>query len=619
MSLPGTLPRLSLRPVLGALRRTLRQGSLWLRMAEQLAPYLRRYRGQFGLALALGVGYTLVGLAEPWAMKLLLDNVLLQQPLPELLQGILGSIATDRIRLLHLVIALVVLFAVVRGLLYFYQQLLAARVGQCATAAMRIALYSNLQRLSFAFHDRRRTGDVLTRLTSDIRLLRDIFVALPLSLTSELLLIIGMIVVMALMDWSLTLLALMIIPALAVMLRLYQKPMRAAIRRQREREGDIASIAAEVLGAIRVVQGFRREQHEIDRFSVENKRSIRTGLKAARLEARFRWHAEITVAVVTALVLGVATRRALAGALSPGDLIVFVAYLRTFNRPLRRVSRMAERSARGVAAGERVLELLAEEPDVEDHRGAMRAPRFRGEIRFDEVSFSHRRVSALRGVSLAIAPGERVAIVGPTGAGKTTLASLIPRFYDPAAGRVLIDGRDVREYKLGSVRDRVSLVFQEPVLFATTVADNIGYGKPDAGAEEIVRAATLAGLHPIISGLADGYDTVLGERGARLSGGERQCVAIARAAIKEAPIVILDEPLSGLDSRSADLVLRALRGIMQGRTVIMISHHLACLREMDRIVVLDRGQVVEEGTYPDLVRGGGLFSQLIQLQTGQVA
>jgi ATP-binding cassette subfamily B protein/subfamily B ATP-binding cassette protein MsbA len=619
MSITAALPRLDCRSVLGAPRRALRQWTLWLHTAGRIAPYLRPHLGQFGLALALGAGYTAVGLAEPWTMKLLLDNVLLQHPLPEFLRRLLGALATDRIRLLYLVIVLVVLFAAVRGLLYYYQQLLAARVGQYATAAMRLALYTNLQRLSFAFHDRRRTGDVLTRLTSDIRLLRDLFVSLPLSLTSELLLIVGMVLVMGLMDWRLTLLALTIVPILAVMLRLYRRPMRAAIRRQREREGDIASIAAEALGAIRVVQGFRREQHEIDRFSVENKRSIHTGLKAARLEARFRWHAEITVAVVTALVLAVATHRVLAGALSPGELIVFVAYLRTFNRPLRRVSRMAERSARGVAAGERVFELLAEEPDVKDRPGALRAPRFRGAIAFDDVSFSHRRVSALRGVSLTVDPGERIAIVGPTGAGKTTLASLIPRFYDPTVGRVLLDGRDVREYRLASIRDRVSLVFQEPVLFATSVAENIAYGKPGASTDDIVRAATLAGLHPIISGLAERYDTGLGERGARLSGGERQCVAIARAAIRETPIVILDEPLTGLDSRSADLVLRALRGLMQGRTVIMISHHLACLREMDRIVVLDRGRVVEEGAYADLVRRGGLFTELMQLQTGQVA
>jgi ABC-type multidrug transport system fused ATPase/permease subunit len=225
----------------------------------------------------------------------------------------------------------------------------------------------------------------------------------------------------------------------------------------------------------------------------------------------------------------------------------------------------------------------------------------------------------LRNVNLLIQPGERIAIVGPTGAGKSTLASLVPRFYDPSEGRVVIDGRDVRDYTLDSLRDRVSLVFQEPVLFATTVAENVAYGKPGAAMDEIVQAVTLAGLHPVVASLRDGYDTVIGERGATLSGGQRQCVAIARAVIKDAPIVILDEPLAGLDSRSVDLVLRALRLLMEGRTVIMISHHLSCLRDMDRIVVLDDGRVVEEGTYQTLAARAGLFAELVQLHAGQVA
>lgn len=619
MNLAAVLPRFDVRALGGRVRKRLRQWSAWARMAERLGPFLERHRGRFALALACGVGYTLVGLAEPWAMKLLIDNVILEQPLPELLRRALGPAAGTRLGLLNTVIVLIVVFAAARGVFYYYQQLLSARVGQATTASLRLAVYSHLQRLSFAFHDRRRTGDILTRLTSDIRLLRDVFVSLPLSLTTEALLVVGMVAVMAMMDWSLTLLALAIIPLLAVTLRLHQRPMRAAIRQQREREGDIASMASETLGAIRVVQGFRREQHEIDRFSSENRRSLRTGLKAARLEARLRWYAEITVAVVTALVLAIAARRVLAGVLSPGDLIVFVAYLRAFSRPLRRVSRMAERAARGATAGERVLELLAEEADVADRPGAVPARRLTGAIRFENVSFSHRRRgSTLRHVDLTIAPGERVALVGPTGAGKSTLASMVPRFYDPSTGRVTIDGRDVRDYTLGTLRSRVSLVFQEPVLFATSIAENIGYGKPGASREEIVEAATRAGIHAQIAGLQDGYDTVIGERGVTLSGGQRQCVAIARAVIKDAPIVILDEPLVGLDGRSLDLVLRALRSLMEGRTVLMISHQPVSLRDMQRIVVLDQGRVVEEGTVDDLLGRGGLFHEMQRHHAGQV-
>jgi ABC-type multidrug transport system fused ATPase/permease subunit len=589
-------------------------------MAMRLSPYVRKRKGRLGIALACGLGYTLIGLVEPWTMKLILDNVILGRPLPSSLVPLLAPVADDRFALLNVMVAAMVVFAGVRGLLYYYQKLLTARVGQQATADMRLELYRHLQRLSFTFHDRRRTGDLLARLTGDIRLLRDIFISLPLAMVSELMLVTGMVVVMFLMDWSLTLLALLTLPGLVVMLRMYQGPMRKALRRQRDREGDIATIASEVLGAIKVVQGFRRERYEVERFAVQNKRSLRTGLKAARLEAKFRWYAEVTVAVVTALVVGVAARRVLAGALTPGDIIVFVRYLRTFNRPLRRVSRMAERTARGTAAGERVLEVLNIEPDVRDRPGAVKASRFEGRVGFEGVGFVRpKRRRVLEDIDLEIEPGERVAIVGPTGAGKSTLVSLIPRFYEPTKGRVTIDGRDVREFTLSSLRAYVSFVFQEPILFATSVAENIGYGKPGAGRAEIVRAAEEAGIDPIISALPEGYDTVIGERGGTLSGGERQCVAIARAMIKDAPIVILDEPTTGLDTWSAAMVAAALRRLMEGRTVLLISHDLKHARDVDRVVVMDAGRIVDEGAHADLLARNDLYRTLTRFDLQEVA
>jgi ATP-binding cassette subfamily B protein len=609
-----------LRRVRRTVERRARQWSDFGRMWSRLAPYLRRQRGRFILATLCGVGFTAAGLAEPWTLKLILDNVVLSRPLSGAFAPLGAMVDGNRLALLNVLVVAILLIAAARGSLYYFQQLLTARVGQQVTTQMRAELYGHLQRLSFTFHDRRRTGDLLARLTSDIRLLRDIFVSLPIAITSELFLVVGMTAVMFVIDVQLTLLALAVVPALAVSLRLYQKPMRKAIRRQREREGDIASIASEVLGAIKVVQGFHREQHEVDRFNLQNRRSLRTGLKAARLEAKLRWYAEVTVAVVTALVLGIAARRVLAGALSPGDLIVFVSYLRTFNRPLRRVSRMAERSARGVTAGERVLELLAVEPEVRDAKDAIVAPQFLGEIRFDDVHFQHRKHRpVLMHVRLTIEPGERVGLVGPTGVGKSTLVSLIPRFYDPTSGRVLIDGRDVRDYTLPSLRSQISLVFQEPVLFATTVAENIAYGCPDATEQDIVAAAQRAGIDPVISALPDGYATVLGERGGTLSGGQRQCVAIARAIIKDAPIVILDEPLVGLDGRSSDLVLRALTELMHGRTVIIISHRLVNLQTVDRIVHLDDGQVVDQGSHADLVARDRRYCTLMRAAGAEAA
>ena len=616
----GSVGSVSLAPVRKRWRRFWRRWSDWLGMARRLAPFVGKRKHRLLVALFCGLGYTAVGLAEPWTMKLIIDSVILGHPVPGFLEPALGAIAEQRLLLLNVLIVSIVVLSLLRGLFYYFQSLSTARVGQQVTADIRLELYRHLQSLSFKWHDRRRTGDMISRLTSDIRFLRDIFISLPLSLTSEMFLVVGMVTVMFLMDPTLALLALIALPGIAVVVRMYQRPMRKAIRRQRDREGDIATLAGEMLGAIKVVQGFRGEERELQRFTVQNKRSLRTGLKATRLEAKLRWFAEVTVAVVTALVLAVAARRVLAGALLPGDLIVFVRYLRTFTRPLRRVSRMAERTARGVAAGERVLEMLNVEPAVRDAPDAVPAPRFRGAVELEGVSFEHvGRVPVLQDVDLRIEPGERVALIGPTGVGKSTLVSLIPRFYEPTQGTIRIDGRDIRNFTLATLREQIAFVFQEPILFATSVAENIGYGKADAGMAEIVAAAQEAGIHHIVEGLAEGYDTGLGERGGTLSGGQRQCVAIARALIKDAPIVILDEPTTGLDSEATGMVLRALGRLMRGRTVITISHHFGSIREVDRIVVLEDGRVADHGAPAALVERDGLYARLRQLQSEALA
>ncbi|HUF68843.1 MAG TPA: ABC transporter ATP-binding protein [Longimicrobiales bacterium] len=594
---------------LAAWRRTVRRWRdgwrKWARTGIRFLPFLRRRRRDLGWALAFGIGWVLLGVAEPWLLKLILDNVVLDHAVPF---EWLGRLPGGRIGLLNLLVFGVVLLAVLRGVFYYRQQLHASRAGQRTAADVRRTIYEHLQHLCFRFHDRRRTGDVLTRLTADVKLLRDIFISLPLSIASELVLIICMVIVMMLMDWSLTLLAFLVMPAIVILLRTYQRPMKQAIRKQRDREGHLATIASEVLGAIRVVQGYRREDYEIDRFGSQNQQSLRSGLKAARLEAKLRWFAEVAVAVVTAAVLSVATRRVLNGTLSPGELLVFVTYLRTFNRPMRRISRMAERAARGAASGDRIMDILEARPTVTNQPGARRARTFRGEIRFDEVWFEHRRRRpVLRGIDLEIAPGEKVAIVGPTGSGKSTLINLIPRFYDVTSGSVRIDGHDVREYTLASLRDQISLVFQEPVLFAASIAENIGYGKADATSGEIVEAAERAGIHDHIAALPDGYDTMLGERGGTLSGGQRQCVAIARAMIRSSPIVLLDEPTTGLDVRSTDIVVSALRRLMDGRTVIIITHDIANVRDADRIVVIDAGAIADSGTHAELLSRDGVY------------
>ncbi len=392
----------------------------------------------------------------------------------------------------------------------------------------------------------------------------------------------------------------------------YRKPMRSAIRKQRQQEGSLANVISESLGAVRVVQSLGLEAEVARRFGGGNARSLKEGVKVARMEAKLRWASEAAVGIITALVIGVAVQRIQVGALSPGDLIVFVSYLRTFSRPLRRVSRTTEQVTRTATAGERVFEIFGLVPEVKDRHGAVEAPALSGAIEFENVGLRYDDATwSLRNIDLKLRPGERLGIVGPTGSGKSSLVNLIPRFYEASEGRVSVDGRDVRSLTLASLRRQISFVFQEPVLFAATIAENIALGRPGASREEIEAAACAAGIHDVIAALAQGYDTALGERGGTLSGGQRQCVAIARSIVRNAPIVILDEPTTGLDQRAASLVLAALQNLMAGRTVVMISHDLHRLRDADRIVVLEHGRLVQEGVYAELSSQQGLFRDLV--------
>jgi ATP-binding cassette subfamily B protein len=557
-----------------------------------------------GLGLFLSLAFTSMRLLEPWPIKMIIDNVLLGKDLPRFLPGALDTPGELRMPLLLVLVGGIVAIAFLRGLFYYRRRLLLARLGIEVSSKLRLDLYRHVQHLSLSFHDRRRTGDLIVRLTSDIRMLRQAFISLPLELTEGILLMLGMAVVMLAMDWQLALLALFMMPIVAVLVRRYQRPMRRAIRKQREREGQLATMAAESLGAIRVVQGFRREKDEIKRFGGASRRDVRSGLKASRFEAKLRWSSELSVSLITALIILLAARRIVLESLTVGDLIVFVSYLRIFARPLRQISRMTERMIRASAAGERVLRILQTESLVENRPGAEPAPAFRGEIAFEGVTFSYTgRHAVLHDVDLRIRAGERVAVVGPTGAGKSTLVSLVPRFYDPARGSVKIDGRDIREFTLDSLRRQISIVFQEPVLFATTIAENIAFGRPGATAEHIAKAARRAKVDRIIAKLPEGYETRIGERGVTLSGGQRQCIAIARAMIRNAPILLMDELTAGLDRKSADLVMGALRRLMKDRTVLVITHDPRNLEGMDRVIYLDRGRVVGEGPAPPVEDG----------------
>lgn len=565
------------------------------------------------LALLSALGYTLMRLAEPWPIKFILDNVLVDKPLVTPFGPLNTWLGTDRMRVLQLAVGAVLVLAVIRGLFYYAQSVLTARVGQDVVRAIRERLFTHVQRLSLRFHNDASTGDLLTRFTGDINNLRQLLTASLLSLVSESIILVGFVTIMFVMNWQLALLALVTMPVIFGLLIVYSGRIRAAATKQRRREGELASRLHESLSNIHIVQAFTGEHAEEERLSRLNKRSLKAGLKATRLEGQLNRWVEIAVAVGMALTLWVGSHQVISGRLTPGELIVFVTYMQSFYRPLRRLSRVAERASKASTCVDRITEVLDEEPDIQG--GPVDAGRLRGEVAFHDVSFAYRDGAAtLAGIDLSVSPNQMVALVGPSGAGKSTIASLVPRLYDPTGGTITIDGQDIRAFTLQSLRENISIVPQDGALFAGTIRENIAYGNPDATDEEIRAAAEAAYLDTFISSLPDGYDTVISERGVSLSGGQRQRLAIARAMVKDAPIVILDEPTTGLDAASEQRVTQAMERLLENRTALIIAHRLDTVRRADQIVVLEGGEIVDRGTHDVLMARPGRYRELYRMQ-----
>jgi ABC-type multidrug transport system fused ATPase/permease subunit len=461
-------------------------------------------------------------------------------------------------------------------------------------ATIRQKLYSHIQRLSHSFHDTRQSGDLFTRLTGDINMMRDLLVNAAIYTSDRTLVVIGMIAIMLWMDWRLTLVALAILPLLGLTVQRSSEQIRGASHKQRQRESRLANVMTEKLSAISVVQAFAREAYEDELFSRRNKGSVRAGLRATKLEAKLNLRVQVILGLGTAAVLSIGVTHVQAAALTPGDLLVFTAYLAMLYKPIRRLAGLTSRVAKATVCAERIAAILATEPEIKDAKTAMLAPRFRGEIVFEDVAFGYTsKLPVLQRTHFRIAPGERVVVLGESGSGKTTIASLLLRFYDPTRGRVLIDGRDIREYTIASLRAQIAVVLQESVLFHTTIRDNIAYGKLDASQHEIEAAARAANIHDFILSLPDGYDALVGERGATLSGGQQQRLAIARATIQDAPIVILDEPLAGLDVANQAKVRAALERLTADRTCLTITHQLELATYADRVLQVVDGTVLE--------------------------
>jgi ATP-binding cassette subfamily B protein len=576
--------------------------------------FLARYRLRLAAGGVLTLASSLFALAQPWPLKVIVDSVLRGKPLQ--IPGFGFAADWSRTELLDGAIVAFLLITFVGAVFDYLGTYLMDSSGVRMVSDIREILFARLQRLSLRFHGRQRTGDLITRVMGDIGRLQDMLVQWFSVFVPNVALLVGMMAVMFWIDWVFTLLALAVAPPLFLLIYRYVRRIKGASRRARNLEGLLAARAGEVLGAVRVVQAFTREDFEDARFSTQSTRAAAANVETARLQAEFSPLVDMIAGLGTAAVLFVGTHRVLSGELSLGLLLVFLSYLNSLYRPMRLLSKLAYVSSRGVASAERVSEILDAEPDVQDEPNAVPAPSLRGHVAFRGVEFAYMpERPVLSDIELEASPGETVAIVGPTGAGKSTLVSLVPRFFDPLAGHVEIDGFDIRRFQLASLRAQIAIVPQEPILFDGTIFDNIAYGAPGVTEKDVFLAAEAALVDEFVRRLPEGYETVVGERGAALSGGERQRVSIARALIRRAPILILDEPTSSLDPSSETLLLQALANLIEGRTTFVIAHRMSTVARADNVVVLDRGRVAEQGTHDQLVRlRRGLYRSFLDLQ-----
>ena len=581
------------------------------RVAKAFERDVRKRRGKLAGGVAFSVIYALARVAEPWPLKVVFDQVLFHKPARGIGLKPFTVFGTAPTAILAAAAIALALAGVVRGVSYYYEDYLLSSASQEIVYAIRSRLYRHLHVLPLSFHQQRRTGDLLVRLSADIIVLRDVLIDFIVNVFSGIVLVALMLAIMLLIDPVLTLVSLAVMPTVAGLSWVYARRIRSNATKQRKREGQVATVMHEALSAMSVVQLHGAGDREHQRFHEINRRSLKQGVKGARLEAQMNRGIELALSGGLVVILWVGTLRALHGGLTPGELVVFMAYLRGAYRPLRRTSKSVQRSAKALAAAERIVEILETEPELRDAPDAQPAPALRGEVTFDRLSFGYQPGrEVLHEISFTAPAGARVAIVGRTGSGKSTLLSLVPRLFDPTFGRVLIDGHDVREFTLESLRAQISLVQQEPILFGLSIGENIRYGAPDATDEEVYAAAHAAGMDEFVELLPDGYDTVLAERGSSLSGGQRQRVTIARALVRSSPILVLDEPTSGLDAGTEQAILEALRNLMRETTTLLVTHNMDLVREADEIIVLDQGRIADRGTYPELIERSVMFRGL---------
>jgi subfamily B ATP-binding cassette protein MsbA len=560
---------------------------------------------------------TVMSLATPWPLKIILDNVIGSHKLAPWLHHLIGPMLENgsRLQVAFLAAVAFVLIAALQSIASYIDNYYTENVGQWVAHDLRMRMYEHLQRLSLGYYSTHETGTILSTITTDIQTIEGFASSSTLDILVDLLTIVCMLGLMFWLNWDFTLIAIAVTPFLLLFVSRFKKAVKKATHEVRKEQSAIVAVVQQGLESIQVVKAFGQERAEQDLLYGVSQATVGAALKARSIKALLSPVVTVTVAFCTAIVLWRGAALILAHAMTIGELTVYLAYLAKFFKPVKDLATTTNAIAQAAVGTERVRALLATDTLIPENPDGLEPKTLAGAIEFDHIAFGYDpAVPILTDVNLKIEPGQFVGIVGPTGSGKSTIVSLIPRFYDVQSGTVYIDGHDVRDYKLKALRDQIGYVLQDTVLFRGTILDNIAFGRPDATKEEIIAAAKLANAHDFISEMPLGYDTMVGNRGSTLSGGQRQRIGIARVMVRNNPILLLDEPTAALDSESEKLVIDALKKLMKGKTVIAIAHRLSTIRNADRIVVIMGGVVAEQGSHDELMARNGIYAELHRTQ-----
>ena len=577
---------------------------------------LRPYRGSLAMILVAMLVQSTMTLAAPWPLKIVIDNVVVGRKLDPWLAHLIEPVLAHahRAHLAEIAALAVILIAIFNAVASYVANYFTESVGQWVANDLRMRTYHHLQYLSLRYYDTHQSGVLLSTITADVLTIQNFASSATLGIVVDMFTILGMLVVMFFLNWDFTLIAVAITPLLLLLASRFKKAVKSSTHEVRKQQSNIVSVVQQDLESIRVVKAFGRQELEQQELAAVSAATVAAALKARQVKALLSPIVSIIVSFCVGFVLWRGSLLILKGGMTAGELTVFLSYLASFFKPVKDLASMNNSIAQTAVAVERIRTILdadavlPEKPDASEQK-------IKGEIVFEHVAFAYdASCPVLRDVSFTVKPGQMIGVVGPTGGGKSTIMSLIPRFYDPSAGAVLVDGIDVRDYRVRALRDQIGYVLQETVLFRGTVRDNIAYGRADATEEEIIEAAKLANADEFIARMPNGYQSFVGDRGDTLSGGQRQRIGIARAIIRNNPILILDEPTAALDTESERLVIEALERLMKGRTVLTIAHRLSTIRDANKIIVLKDGVVAEQGTHDQLLALGGTYAELYSVQ-----